>query len=296
MKRHAELPLDLCRQAVAVGVVQPDIERRKAPQHRRADPSRRDRPDLHPLQVVLARGAVGDVPAAVHHPLIGRDVVAYEREDHHHDVLGDADAVAVGDLGDRDPALDGGLQIDVVRSDSSRHGELQPGRLGDPLGRQVRRPERLGDHDLGLWKRALEDRVGTVLLRGDDQLVAAPLQKPAQPQLARDAPQQLAGREVDRLWRRRGLSVRDSARSAESPRAHRTADSRRPDRHTERTPRSPSFPPFVGFARAPAGLRPRGARTRTSSTFDRPLSNPRPQVLSSAALTVDSEKGGPRCR
>ena len=72
------------------------------------------RADLHALQVVGALDAVGDVPAAVDDPLVGGDVVAHEREDHHHDVLGDADAVAVGDLGDGDAVLDRRLQVDVV--------------------------------------------------------------------------------------------------------------------------------------------------------------------------------------
>ena len=65
---EAQLALDLGRQAVLVGVVQPHVERLQPPQHGRADPPGGDRADLHPLQVVGARDAVGDVPAAVEHP------------------------------------------------------------------------------------------------------------------------------------------------------------------------------------------------------------------------------------
>ncbi len=101
MEGDAELALDLLWQAVAVGVVQADLERLQPPQHRRADAPGGDRADLHALQVIRARDAVGDVPAAVDHPLVGGDVVAHEREDHHHHVLGDADAVRVRHLGDR---------------------------------------------------------------------------------------------------------------------------------------------------------------------------------------------------
>ena len=120
-------------------------------------------------------------------------------EDHHHHVLGDADAVGVGDLGDREPALDRRLQVDVVGADPGGQRQLQLRRLGDPLGRQVGRPEGLGDDDLGLRQLALEDRVRAVLVGGDDERVPALLEELAQAELAGDAAEQLAGREVDRL-------------------------------------------------------------------------------------------------
>ncbi len=65
---EAELLLDLGRQPVPVGVVQADLERLQTPQHRRPDPTRADRADLHALEVVRAGGAVGDVPAAARRP------------------------------------------------------------------------------------------------------------------------------------------------------------------------------------------------------------------------------------
>ena len=119
------------------------------------------------------------------HPLVGREVVAHERQDHHHDVLGDADAVAVGDLGDRDPALDRGLEVDVVGADPGGDRELQLRRLGDALGGQVGGPERLRDDDLGVGQLALEHRVGPVLVGGDDQRVALRLEEAAAAQARR---------------------------------------------------------------------------------------------------------------
>ena len=91
----------------------------------------------------------------------------------------------VGDLGDGDAALDRGLQVDVVRADAGRDRQLQVRRLGDALGGQVRRPERLRDDDVGVGQLALEVRVGTVLVGRDGQLVAGPsrnLRRPSSPE------------------------------------------------------------------------------------------------------------------
>ena len=105
-KVEAQLLLDVGGQAVAVGVVQVHVERLQTAQHGGADAAGGDGADVHALEVVRARDEVGDVPAArctTH--LVGRDVVADEREDHHDDVLADTDAVRVGDLGNGDAAL-----------------------------------------------------------------------------------------------------------------------------------------------------------------------------------------------
>ena len=87
-------------------------------------------------------------------------------------MLGNTDAVAVGDFSDDDFSLDGGLQIDVIRSDTGGDRQLELGRLGDALRGQVRRPKRLRDHDLRIWQLSLEDRIRAVLVGGDDQLMA----------------------------------------------------------------------------------------------------------------------------
>ena len=42
-------------------------------------------------------------------------------------MLGHADAVGIGDLGDGDPTLDRRFQINVVRADPRRDSQLSPG-------------------------------------------------------------------------------------------------------------------------------------------------------------------------
>ena len=143
MEGHAELLLDLGRQAVSVRVVEADVERLQPAQHRGADPPGADGADLHPFEVVRAGHGVGDVPAAVDSPLVRGQVVAHEDENQHDHVLGDADAVAVGDLRDGDSAVDRRLEIDMIRADPRRDRELQVGRHGEALRRQVRGPEGL---------------------------------------------------------------------------------------------------------------------------------------------------------
>lgn len=63
MESNAELLLDLVRKPVPVGVVQLDIERFEPAQHRGADPPSAHRADVHALDVIGSRNAVGDVPA-----------------------------------------------------------------------------------------------------------------------------------------------------------------------------------------------------------------------------------------
>ena len=103
------------------------------------------------------------------------------------------------------PAADRRLEVDVVGSDTGGDRELQLGRLGDALGGQVRRPERLGDHDIGVDELAFEDRTRSVLVGGDDERVAGRFEELPQPELARDAAEQLARGEVDRFRGRRRL-------------------------------------------------------------------------------------------
>ena len=99
--------------------------------------------------------------------------------------------------------LDRRFQIDVVGADPSGDSQLQPRRLRDPVSRQVRRPERLGDDDLRVRELLLEERVRPVLVRGDDKLVAAFLEERPQTELAGNAAQKLARLEVDPLGGRR---------------------------------------------------------------------------------------------
>ena len=97
------------------------------------------------------------------------------------------------------PLVDRGLQVDMVGADAGGQRELQILRLGDALGGQIGRPEGLRDDDVGIDQLALERAVRAVLVGGDDQRVARAFEIFAQPQLARHAAEQFAGREVDRL-------------------------------------------------------------------------------------------------
>ena len=207
MVREAELALGLAVEPVLVRVVQVDVEGLEAPEHAEPDAAGAERAHRHPLQVVGALHAVGDVPAALRHPLVGRDVVAHQGEDHHDDVLGDADAVGVGDLGDGDAVLHRRLQVDVVGADAGGDRQLQVRGAGDPLGGEVGRPERLRDDDVGVGELALEDRAGAVLVRGHDQRVTLAFEVVPQPQLTGDAAEQRPGREAESLRGGEGLPV-----------------------------------------------------------------------------------------
>src|SRR3546814_21028858 len=103
---EAQFRLHLGRQAVAVGIMEVHIEGLQALEHREADAPGGNRANVHTLDIVGTRHAIGDVPAALADPVVGRDVIADEAEDHHHDMLGNADRVAEGDLGHRDAGLD----------------------------------------------------------------------------------------------------------------------------------------------------------------------------------------------
>jgi hypothetical protein len=172
-----------------------------------SNPAGGDGTHVHALDVVGPGHTVGDVPATVADPLVRRQVVADQPEDHHHHVLGDADAVAEGHLGDRDAVCDRRVQVDVVGTDAGGERQLEVRRLGDPLRGQVRGPERLRDDDLGIGQVLVELRVGGVLVRGDHELVAEALEEGAEPELAGDTAQQRSGCEVDGRRRRQGLPV-----------------------------------------------------------------------------------------
>ena len=122
-------------------------------------------------------------------------------------MLGDADRVGIGDLGDGDALVHGGLQIGVVGADAGGDDQLQLLRLVEALLGHVSGPERLGDDDLGVGQLLLELRVRAFLVGGHHQSVAGLLQELAKPKLARHAAKQLAGLEVDGARGRRGLAV-----------------------------------------------------------------------------------------
>jgi len=67
-------------------------------------------------------------------------------------MLGDADAVAVGDFCDGHAGLNGCVQIDVVGADTGGQRQLELGCSRDPLCGEVGGPEWLRDHDFGVRK------------------------------------------------------------------------------------------------------------------------------------------------
>ena len=117
--------------------------------------------------------------------------------------------VAVGDLGDRNPAIHRRLQVDMVGANAGRDRKLELRRLGDALGRHIGRPERLRNDDLGVGKLALEARNSAPSLSEVTTRVwPSDFEKFPQTQLAGHAAEQCAGLEIDRLRRRQRLATR----------------------------------------------------------------------------------------
>ena len=70
MEGKTELLLERRGESMPVGVVQLHIEGFEALEHRESDAACAHRSDCHPFEVVRARRAVRDVPAALHHPVV----------------------------------------------------------------------------------------------------------------------------------------------------------------------------------------------------------------------------------
>src|SRR5687767_8935586 len=183
------------------------IERLHAAQHREPDAARSDSADIHAFDVVRALDAVRNVPAALYDPVVRRDVISHERQDHHHDVLGHADAVAIRHFRNGDAAVHGRLQVRVVGADAGSDDKLELRRLCDQVRGCVRGPEWLGNQHFGLDDLPGQAAVRAVLVRGHYELVSTRLEELAQAELAGDAAEQSAGPEVDPLWRRQGLAA-----------------------------------------------------------------------------------------
>src|SRR5262249_31414893 len=124
MKGQSKLLLDRLGEAVLIGVVQLDVEGLQPTEYGKTDAAGSDSADIHAFKVIGAFDAVGDVPAAFDHPAIGRDVVPHESQDHHHHVLGDADRIAIGHLGDGNALIHSRLKVGVVGADARGDDEL----------------------------------------------------------------------------------------------------------------------------------------------------------------------------
>ena len=115
------------------------VERLQAPQHPFADAADGDGADYLALKVVLILRNLGHVPVAAFDLLVGRDEVANEGEDGHHNMFGDRDDVGSGDFGDGDAAIGFvcGVEVDVVGADAGGDAELEVLRLRQAVRRQI---------------------------------------------------------------------------------------------------------------------------------------------------------------
>ena len=125
------------------------VEGLETAEHTLTDTADSDGTDNLVLEIVLVLGDLGDVPLSLGDLLVGGDEVADKGQDGHDNVLGDGDDVGASNLGDGDTAvgLVGGIEVDVVRSDTSSDGKLQILSLGQALCGEVTGVETV-DRDL----------------------------------------------------------------------------------------------------------------------------------------------------
>ena len=87
MKHDAEFPFDRFRQTLPIVVVQTDIEWLQPTQDCSTYATSCDRSHMHSFNVVGTSHTICDIPSTLHNPLVGGDVVANERQDHHRGVF-----------------------------------------------------------------------------------------------------------------------------------------------------------------------------------------------------------------
>lgn len=104
-----------------------------------ADTADSDGTDNLALEIELVLGSGSDIPLASLDLLVGGHKVAHEGEDGHDDVLSDGDDVGAGHLGDGDSTvgLVGGVEVDMVGTNTGSNGNLQLLGLGKTLSSQV---------------------------------------------------------------------------------------------------------------------------------------------------------------
>ncbi len=91
------------------------------------------------LKIEFVLGGGGDVPVTGLDHLVRGDEVADEDKDGHDDVLGHGYDVGASDFGNGDTTvgLVRGIQVNMVRTNTSSDGKLEVLRLGETLGGQV---------------------------------------------------------------------------------------------------------------------------------------------------------------
>lgn len=115
------------------------VEGLEAPEDALTDTTDGDGTDDLALEIELVLGDGGNVPVAVLDLLVGRDEVADQEEDGHDDVLSDRDDIGAGDLGNGDTTVGGvgGVQVNVIRTNTGSDGELELLGLGQTLSGEV---------------------------------------------------------------------------------------------------------------------------------------------------------------
>ena len=93
------------------------------------------------FEIILAFGHCCDIPIATRDLFVSWDKVADKDEDGHDDVLGNGDDVGAGDFGNGDASIGlvGGVQVDMVGSNTGGDGEFEVFGLGEAFGGQVAR-------------------------------------------------------------------------------------------------------------------------------------------------------------
>lgn len=134
-------------------------------------------------------------PAAIDRERVGGDVAAHQREDHHDDMLGNADAV--GDLRDGDAVPDGGMEIDMVGADAGHDRKLQL--LALAILSAVRYAGQKGCEMTisALGNSRSKAEFSPCLVRGYEENMTQAFQELARCQATRDRPEQLTRLEVD---------------------------------------------------------------------------------------------------
>lgn len=90
-----------------------------------ADAARADGANDLALEVECVARDLGDLPVPALNLLVGGYEVAHEEQDAHHDVLSDRGHVRARHFDDIDVLLGGGVEVDVVRTDTGGDRELE---------------------------------------------------------------------------------------------------------------------------------------------------------------------------
>ena len=138
------------------------IKRLQPAQHSLTNASDRHSAYNLALEVILILRSRGDVPVALDDLLVGGHEIADQHEDGHEDVFSDRDDVRACHFGDRDAAVGGvgGVEVDVIGTDTGGDSQLELLRFGEALGGEVARVEakRVGQTCTSRSGRAREAR------------------------------------------------------------------------------------------------------------------------------------------